>query len=301
MYEWNETVQLMVDWVERHLTEDPSLMNMSKQMGYSPYYCSRQFNALTGMTLRDYIWMRKVSRAALELRDSDERVLDIAIKYGFSSQEAFTRAFVRAFGVTPYAYRQAPKPIPLAMRVEVFSPYHYYMKERDQMNQGQMQQVEVRKEFIQAHKFIGVWDISSQDYMQFWANGHDCDEICGVLESMSNLVLPGHLVQTAGWFYANGQKGYLYGIPVPADYQGEVPVGMECREIPESEYLMFYYPPFDYLKDNGTVMGMVEQKAWDFDPTSMGYAWDEDVKQDYQRHFPEGYGYAVLRPVKKLD
>jgi hypothetical protein len=75
---------------------------------------------------------------------------------------------------------------------------------------------------------------------------------------------------------------------------------MECREIPESEYLVFYYPPFDYLKVNGAVMGMVEQQAWNFDPTSMGYEWDEDVKQDYQRHFPEGYGYAVLRPVRKL-
>lgn len=301
MYEWNEMVQLMIDWVERHLTANPSLLNMSKHLGYSPYYCSRQFNSLTGMTLRDYIWMRKVSRAALELRDTDGRVLDIAMKYGFSSQEAFTRAFVKAFGVTPSAYRKAPRPIPLAKRVEVFSPYHYFMKERDQMSQGQLQQVEIRKEFIQAHKFIGVWDISSQSYMQFWENGHDCDEICGTLESMSNLVLPGQLEQTAGWFYENGQKGYFYGIPVSPDYDGEIPAGMECREFPESEYLIFHYPPFDYLKENGAVMGIVEEAAWNFDPKSMGYEWDEGIKQDYQQHFPEGYGYAVLRPVKKLD
>ncbi len=47
-------------------------------------------------------------------------------------------------------------------------------------------------------------------------------------------------------------------------------------------------------------MRMVEEKAWNFDPSSLGYEWDEETKQDYQRHFPEGYGYAVLRPVKKV-
>lgn len=61
-----------------------------------------------------------------------------------------------------------------------------------------------------------------------------------------------------------------------------------------------FHPPFDYLKDNGQVMRTVEQVAWNYDPKVMGYAWDEETKQDYQRHFPEGYGYAVLRPVRKL-
>ncbi|RQW12506.1 helix-turn-helix transcriptional regulator, partial [Paenibacillus rhizophilus] len=90
MYEWNEMVQLMVDWVEANITESSSLLKMSEQLGYSPYYCSRQFNQLTGMTLRDHFWNRRISRAAMELRDTDQRVLDIAVKYGFSSQEAFT-------------------------------------------------------------------------------------------------------------------------------------------------------------------------------------------------------------------
>lgn len=118
MYEWNEMVQHMVDWVEANLTESSSLLKMSEQFGYSPNYCSRQFNQLTGMTLRDYVWTRRISRAALELRDTDQRVLDIAVKYGFSSQEAFTRAFTKAFQLSPAAYQKAPRPIPLAIRLE---------------------------------------------------------------------------------------------------------------------------------------------------------------------------------------
>ncbi|MNN91689.1 hypothetical protein D3C81_2098340 [compost metagenome] len=76
---------------------------------------------------------------------------------------------------------------------------------------------------------------------------------------------------------------------------------MECWDIPESEYLVFFHPPFDYLQDNGQVMRIVEEVAWNYDPAVMGHVWDEEEKQDYQRHFPEGYGYAVLRPVRKLD
>ncbi|MBB6731495.1 helix-turn-helix domain-containing protein [Cohnella zeiphila] len=299
MYEWNQMVQLMVDWVESHITEPASLLKMSERLGYSPYYCSRQFNQLTGMTLRDYIWTRRISHAALELRDTDRRVLDIAVKYGFSSQEAFTRAFVKAFQLTPAAYRKAPRPIRLAIRQEVFSPYHYLIKERDRMSGVHLQPAEIKAERIPAHKFIGIWDITVQNFGDFWANGHNCDEICGTLDSMSNHTLPGQLGQTAGWFYRDGQKGYLYGIPVPPDYDGPIPEGMACREIPESEYLVFFHPPFDYLKDNGAVMSAVEEAAWSFDPQDMGYEWDEETKQDYQRHYPEGYGYAVLRPVRK--
>lgn len=108
MYEWNEMVQLMVDWVENNISENTSLLQMSEQLGYSPYYCSRQFNQLTGITLRDYIWTRRISRAALELRDTDQRVLDVAVKYGFSSQEAFTRAFNKAFQLTPQLIKKLP-------------------------------------------------------------------------------------------------------------------------------------------------------------------------------------------------
>lgn len=300
MYEWNEMVQRMVDWIDGDLTTAPTLVRMSEQLGYSPYYCTRQFHALTGMTLRDYIWQRRISRAALELRDTDTRILDIAVKYGFSSQEAFSRAFVKAFKVTPSAYRKSPSPIPLAIRAEVFSPYHYLIRERDKMREVHLQEAEIKLEFIPAHKFIGIWDLNSHNYGGFWENGHDCDEISGTLESMSHHTLAGQLGQTAGWFYRNGQKGYLYGIPVPADYSGEIPAGMDCREMPASEYLVFFHPPFDYLKDNGAVMRTVEQVAWNYDPGVMGYAWNEESNQDYQRHFPEGYGYAVLRPVKKL-
>ena len=125
MYEWNAAIQKMIDWIEENIAENPTLLGMSEQIGYSPCYCSTQFHQIAGMTLRSYVAGRRMCHATLELRDTRQRILDIAIKYGFSSQEAFTRAFVNAYGCAPCAYRKKPKPIPLSVKQNVFLPQHY--------------------------------------------------------------------------------------------------------------------------------------------------------------------------------
>ena len=100
MYEWNEAIQAMINWIEDNLTEDPTLLCMSKQIGYSPYYCSTQFHKIVGMTIKSYVAGRRLCRATIEIRDTSNRILDIAIKYGYSSQEALTRAFMSAYGLS---------------------------------------------------------------------------------------------------------------------------------------------------------------------------------------------------------
>lgn len=299
MFEWNENVQKMINWIEAHLTENPSLLEMSGQIGYSPYYCSNRFHEVVGMTFKSYIAGRRLAMSALEIRDTNTRILDIAIKYGYSSQEALTRAFMNAFGCTPAAYRKNPVPINLSIMQVVFSPEHYIKKGEPTMNQTLLTDAHIRVEYIPAHKYIGIWDINAADYGSFW-NNHDCDTICGIIDSMSHVSHPIITCHTAGWFYDKDKKGYFYGFGVPHDYQGVIPDGFEIKEIPASYYLVFFHPPFDFLKDNGEVMEKVENLAWNFDPGTKGYEWNEDVCQDYQRHYPEIIGYEILRPVRKL-
>lgn len=299
MFAWNETVQNMIDWLEAHLTDNPSLWEMSRQIGYSPYYCSSHFHEITGMTFKSYVAGRRLTMAALEIRDTDARILDIAMKYGFSSQEALTRAFVNAFGCTPAAYRKNPVPIALSNLKVVFLPEHYVHKGGPTMNQTLLTEAHVHMEHIPAHGYIGIWDIDAADYGAFWSR-HDCDSVCGIIDSMSHVSHPIVTCHTAGWFYENGKRGYFYGFGVPEDYQGVVPEGFELRKLPASDYLVFFHPPFDFLKDNGEVMGRVETLAWNYDPKKDGYEWNEEACNDYQRHYPEVIGYEVLRPVRKI-
>lgn len=101
-----KTIESMVEWIEDNITGNPTLTEMSNYVGYSPFYCSAKFHKHIGITFKKYISKRRLSLAAEEIKNTQIRFLDIALKYGFSSQEAFTRAFADAYGCTPYQYRK---------------------------------------------------------------------------------------------------------------------------------------------------------------------------------------------------
>ena len=84
MYRSNETVQRMIEWLEQNLSGEPGLLPLSKYVGYSPWYCSALFHQICGMTLRSYVAKRRLTMAALALRDENSRILDVALDSEFS-------------------------------------------------------------------------------------------------------------------------------------------------------------------------------------------------------------------------
>ena len=117
------------------------------------------------------------------------------------------------------------------------------------------------------------------------------------MDKMAHPIVTAH---TAGW-KKNGEKMvYFYGTGVPLEYAGEIPKGFELKELPASDYLVFSYPAFDFLSENAEVMPAVEKLAFNFDPKEMGYEWNDEACQIYQRHYPEKLGYQVVRPVRKI-
>lgn len=63
---------------------------------------------------------------------------------------------------------------------------------------------------------------------------------------------------------------------------------------------MFSYPVFGFMTENTEVMPAVENLAFNFDPKEMGYEWNDEDCQIYQRPCPEKLGYQVARPVKRI-
>ncbi|AVQ46302.1 helix-turn-helix transcriptional regulator [Clostridium sporogenes] len=115
-----KTIENMVNWIEDNIMRNPTLTEMSSYVGYSPFYCSSKFHENVGVTFKQYISKRRLSLAAIKVKDTKVRFLDIALKYGFSSQEAFTRAFVATYGCTPNQYRKRLTNIQLYMKPNVF-------------------------------------------------------------------------------------------------------------------------------------------------------------------------------------
>ncbi|WP_313892739.1 AraC family transcriptional regulator [Psychrobacillus sp.] len=103
-------VQKILDYVEKNLTEDFSLSKLAKHCSFSPYYCSVIFHRSFGETMKSYMQKRRLLSAAKELESTNDRIIDIAIKYGYSSQESFSRAFSAMVGTTPKRFRENPMP-----------------------------------------------------------------------------------------------------------------------------------------------------------------------------------------------
>lgn len=115
----DHTIQEIVDWIEEHLLEEFSLESLGHAMGYSPYYCSFKFHQMTGITIKRYKSLRKIYLASMELKETNQRTIDLAFKYGFLSQEAFTRAFKGTFGISPNAFRKNPQPLQTYVKLKL--------------------------------------------------------------------------------------------------------------------------------------------------------------------------------------
>ena len=95
----------LVNWIESHIDDKLLIDDVSRQSGYSKWHIQRKFKAVTGKTIASYIRNRMLTRAALALRKTDRRVLDIALSCGFDNQQTFTRMFRKRFGIAPGSYR----------------------------------------------------------------------------------------------------------------------------------------------------------------------------------------------------
>lgn len=99
--DWTSGIQSAINYVEAHLTENIDYEAAAREACSSSFHFQRVFGILCGFTLGDYIRMRRLSLAADELVHSDEKIIDVALKYGYDSPESFTRAFTKFHGITP--------------------------------------------------------------------------------------------------------------------------------------------------------------------------------------------------------
>ena len=92
-----KTIELIEDNLEN---QDLNISFLSKKVFVSPYHLQRIFYTLFGKTIGSYIRERRLTEAGTDIKNG-EKVADVAIKYGYESQESFTRAFKKFHGVNP--------------------------------------------------------------------------------------------------------------------------------------------------------------------------------------------------------
>lgn len=322
MYVWSKNLQFMIDEIDRCIKNNDdealSLSYLSRMLGYSEFYMSRKFREISGMQFRDYLRYRRLAFALKELRDTENGILDIALKYGFSSHEAFTRAFKEAYGLTPSEYRQNPRPVVLRT---IIKPFDCYLVEAGGSGMEKTtEDIKIYFVTIPAHKFLHIRNYESIGYWDFWQKqslipGQDCETICGLLDSIKGKLddMGGDDANSGSgqiMAYVNEPEGRIcswgiplaecYGVRLPADYDGEVPPQMLLMDVPEAEYIVFEHGPFSYEKENQSVEEKIEAAMKQFDYADSGYCLDTTPgRVFYFYHDPERF-WKYVRPVRKL-
>lgn len=322
MGEWERLVQIIVEYVDECIKkrddEAVTLSCLARKLNYSEFYISRKFREISGMHFRDYLRQRTLAFALKEVRDTSKRLLEIALGYGFSSHEAFSRSFKEAYGITPGEYRS--NPVPVVLRT-IIKPYDCYLISIGGIGMANTENdVKVYFVTIPAHKFLHIRNYESNSYWEFWEKqskipGQDCATICGLLDSIKGKL------DDEGGTEANSGSGQImafineptgrvndwnipqaesYGIRLPADYSGEIPEQMQIMDVPEGEYIVFEHGPFNYQDQNCNVEEKIEEAMRNFDYSASGYCLDTTQgRVFYFYHDPERF-WKYVRPVKKL-
>jgi len=126
-----------MQYIEDNLTHEIDFKEVAKIAFCSEYHFKRMFSFLAGVSLSEYIRCRRLTLAAFELKDSDAKVIDVAIKYGYNSPDSFTRAFQNMHGITPSEARstirslKAYSPMTFQLSIQGGSEMNYRIEEKE--------------------------------------------------------------------------------------------------------------------------------------------------------------------------
>lgn len=232
--DWIEGIQRAVDYVESHITGPVDFEAAARQACASSFHFQRVFGLLCGITLGDYIRMRRLSLAGAELASSDIRVIDAALKYGYDSPESFSRAFTRFHGVTPSRARQGGaalrsfSPLSVKLTLDGGSTMDYRIE-----NPGAFQLLCKKK------AIPGQTEMTPEIIAPFW---RDCmadgtiQALCGHLPAGS---LFGDSIVGVSFGRDAADPAYPYAIGACYDGGPVAEAGLTVETIPAHTYVVF--------------------------------------------------------------
>ena len=101
----NSFIMEIVNFIEDNIYKDFSLDNLENKFGISKSFLIKAFHVITTITIFEYVRNRRLYLAALDLINTDDKIIDISTRYVYERPECFTRAFKRRYGYTPLDFR----------------------------------------------------------------------------------------------------------------------------------------------------------------------------------------------------
>lgn len=225
--EWLKNLSNAINYIEDNLAGEISYEEAAKIACCSTYYFQRMFSYVAGISLSEYIRRRRMTQAAFELQSTDIKVLDAALKYGYTSPTSFNRAFQSVHGISPASAKSqgsvlnAYPPIKFSVKVTGGNVMSYRVEKKDAMRIVGIR-IPLTLDMEENKKLVPpFWKktLTSSEFM----------EIC----NLSNQSPRGVLGVTA----CQGPNEIYYYIAAATDKP--IPDGMFEYEIPVSTWVIF--------------------------------------------------------------
>lgn len=232
--EWSERMNAAIGYIEDNLAGDIDFTKAAEKACCSAFHFQRMFFAVNGITPAEYARRRRLTLAATELSSSNVKVIDIALKYGYESPDAFTRAFRNLHGVTPQAAREAGVTLTAFPRIS----FHIELKGGNNMDY-RITKKPAFQVAIKARQFTNINEQNYRDVPVFWEeflNSPEHPQMLSITDSKPGVVTGGEML---GVCYGEVDSGdFYYGIAVELP-QGVSPEPFEKMEIPATTWAVF--------------------------------------------------------------
>ena len=294
--EWIAAMQQAITYMEEHLLEEINYEVVAKQVHTSGYEFHRAFSFLTGMTANAYIRNRRLSLAGREIVETDTKITDIALKYGYDTPESFTKAFTRFHGVAPkFAREEAAKLVlfnPLVIKIAV---------EGGKSMDYRIVQTKEQKFIALARSFSNeiINDEENHEIPDFWEECHDKNlvELLRNLRPDGKKDLYGLCTPTR-----EGEDTFQYGIGVVIDEETK---DFDTEEMKSAGYCIWDVKPgsyvvFDCIGEDGDCISDTWSKFYKEFLPQVGY--EAEAETDYEIYFERGRKGLFCElwiPVKK--
>lgn len=226
-------IQHAIEFIESNLQEELNIIEISSKSYFSAFHFQRLFHAITGFSVQEYIRSRRLSEAARLLKEKKKNILEIAISFQYGSQEAFTRAFVNRFGITPAKYRKEEMKIREQKKIN-FLDYKNKTNENLYLNKPEI--IMLEKIQITGYQYYTTlinedyFDDIPKYYIEFGEKEHYL--------RIPNRISPNMAYGISADFNNNGQFSFIVGEEVHK-FNSDLEKGFVNIEIPEGKYALF--------------------------------------------------------------
>lgn len=288
------TIENCLNYIEENLKNNFSLEDISKDIGISKFYLHRLFKSLTGENLMNYVTMRKVSSSIDELVNSNLRIIDIAVEYGFDHEETYIRSFKRTFGKTPLKVRKSREAISVVEMINI----NEILSAGDAITYKPFFMVKPAFHITGKNHEI---PLTGSD---FAANDYAKEFLTREKKLISNCLQDNIYIGYTDW--RNAKKGYTEYIPsVITDEIKNPPSEMVCLTILAHKYVVFLFVGFFNVEElNATHLIPILEYMFTKWVHKAGYEFADTFRFEYIDGNISNSSYCEIdlyQPIKKVD